>query len=771
MRNLLLILFLFQLFIFQKVNAKESTECPQNGPGLENSIFSLFSSVKNDVLGTVPKFCRKNDVATLSDQTDAGEKSLKDFVDKLKSLKNGDTDIIAIDQDNDVKVQETLFNTFKIVILKKMWNQTNKNEQYNLLTSPECYSLGLNRFLLHQYDSSTKTDPKNIKAAYEKTTSMCKAQEFKQIAPYITKDVLAEVMINLKNLFPKSFDTMVDSVCEELTGLDELIFKKDEYAEFGTAERSIKSVEDFSGWLKKLYEQMNSEEPKLSEKALANQNQSFFTQYSAADYFKAQQKEIEKIYKSKLKPGEADHPVAADNSGNLIYKNSKGKYFYKKTNELMAKEEAEIEKNKLATDSYLQKMEKVNFENEQKKLGTLYTKLSKDSKDSLVPYPDFPGYFIGKNTDGTFYYKVENLEELIAKIKKKDEMAELQHKLNIEKPQTQAYLKQQYDQQLIYQDEDLPVNGSVIKDENGIYKYNVGNNKLNLLGGMFGAYSYTSSDKSDNSSNVMSKLFYNNQPIPLPNEMSKTVTYNGKGYSFNELKTGKINSNLYDISENESSSSESEAISSPQKAKVKVKLTMPKQILNPNLLTKITQSYQSRTTDIKKYEDLTKEETANLQEYTGSGYGSLNSCLRKEACDSDQQKKITNIVTALEKIKKDSLKDENGNEQFQVLFRGTRFIPAEIKEQLDKSAQGLVLDKGFMSSTGDVNVAKGFAGLSTVGTKNLGILFIMNTRSCIGISIISNYKNEDEFLCPPGMKFNVTKKPDQENVYILDQVK
>jgi hypothetical protein len=770
MKNLLRIICLFQLFFIQKVYAKDSIECPQNGPGIENSIFSLFSTVKNDVLGTVPKFCRKNEVATLSDQTDPGEKSLKDFVEKLKSLKNGDTDIIAIDQENDVKVQETLFNTFKIVILKKMWNQTNKNEQYNLLTSPECYSLGLNRFLLHQYDSGTKTDPKNIKAAYEKTTSMCKAQEFKQIAPYITKDVLAEVMINLKNLFPKSFETMVDSVCEELTGLDELIFKKDEYAEFGTAERSIKSVEDFSGWLKKMYEQMNSEEPKLTEKALANQNQTFFTQYSAADYFKAQQKELEKVYKSKLMPGEADHPVMYDNTGYLLYKNSIGKYFTKKSNEQVVKEEADNAKNKLANESYFKKMEKVNYDNEQKKLGTLYNKLSKDAIDGLVPYPDFPGYFVGKNNDGSFYYKVENLEELTAKIKKMDEMYELKNKKDLENPQAQAYLKQQYEQQIIYEDEDLPTSGAIIKDENGMFKYNI-NNKSNFMGGLFGVYSNSSSNKTDSSSTVSNKLFYNNQPIPVPNDMWKNLTYNGKGYSLNELKTGKINSNPFGFSENDNPLNENEATTSKLKAKVKAKLTMPKQILNPTLLTKITQSYQSRTTDIKKYEDLTKEETANLKEYTGSGYGSLNSCLRKEACDSDQQKKITNIVNALEKIKKDSLKDENGNEQFQVLFRGTKFIPAEIKEQLDKSAQGLVLDKGFMSSTGDVNVAKGFAGISMIGTKSSGILFIMNTKSCIGISIISNYKNEDEFLCPPGMKFNVTKKPDQENVYILDQVK
>ena len=46
---------------------------------------------------------------------------------------------------------------------------------------------------------------------------------------------------------------------------------------------------------------------------------------------------------------------------------------------------------------------------------------------------------------------------------------------------------------------------------------------------------------------------------------------------------------------------------------------------------------------------------------------------------------------------------------------------------------------------------------------------MIKSKNCVGISSFSHFKSEDEFICPPGLKFKATKVVGT-NQYILEEV-
>jgi hypothetical protein len=46
---------------------------------------------------------------------------------------------------------------------------------------------------------------------------------------------------------------------------------------------------------------------------------------------------------------------------------------------------------------------------------------------------------------------------------------------------------------------------------------------------------------------------------------------------------------------------------------------------------------------------------------------------------------------------------------------------------------------------------------------------VIKSKSCVGISELSDSPTEDEYLCPPGMKFKI-KKSAIKNVFELEEV-
>ncbi len=156
--------------------------------------------------------------------------------------------------------------------------------------------------------------------------------------------------------------------------------------------------------------------------------------------------------------------------------------------------------------------------------------------------------------------------------------------------------------------------------------------------------------------------------------------------------------------------------------------------------------------------ELSQSEISALKNYSGYGHVGINDCLRTNICKKDDLKKIDKIVSALKKLKRSDSKNT------QLLFRGVNWLSDSDRKALDSNSQDFVLEKGFMSTSANVEISKGFANFPR------GTLFIIKTQSCVGISSLSTIEGEDEFLCPPGLKFNVKRKDPKSNIYILEEI-
>ena len=178
---------------------------------------------------------------------------------------------------------------------------------------------------------------------------------------------------------------------------------------------------------------------------------------------------------------------------------------------------------------------------------------------------------------------------------------------------------------------------------------------------------------------------------------------------------------------------------------------------------KISNLFQLQGRDKKISEILSKKEIASIKNYTSDGYDQINGCLRTSKCDSKTLDDCRNITSALVKLK--SVSARSGQN---VLFRGARNVPDFVIDKVEKAAitgSSIILDKGFLSTSGNEEVAKKFAKKSSTNS----FIYVLKSKSCVGIADISLIRGEDEFLCPAGMKFKV-EKSGTDNIYILQEV-
>lgn len=469
-------------------------------------LVSLISIVKNDVLGTVPKFCHTEKIPTLNGQNDLADKALNHFVKQLNNQNIGQNkDLVKTGTNPGSRVEDLIFQTLQITILKKIWTLSSEEKKYDLLLSDECSPLGLNRFpikakeIITDSNKSSKTDQVKQNNLFYKTKKVCQTESFNDLAPFISKDILAESLYLLKKILPNNFPIVQKEMCNMLSKTDEYFLKNDQYENYIINNHSVTSINEFSKWMENIYSEFN--------KTIMDQ---------------------------------------------------------------------QVENNLL--------------ENQNELYGLLY----ENEND-------------GGNEDN------ENMDP--------------------------------------------------------------NNQKLHTAG-----------------------------------------------------------------------------------------------ITNPLLTDTIVKTFQEGINNKKELFPKTTDEIKNLTAYTGSGYENLNTCLRKENCSDEQQKKINSIISVLNKIRLNKIANGNSND-FRFTFRGTREIPEVIYKAISSpSAKDVELDKGFLSTSADLNVAKNFSYTGTANSAlDKGLIFIIKSKNCVGISKMSGLSREDEFLCPPGLKFNVKQKEGNRKVYILEE--
>lgn len=711
-----------------------------------DAIYNLLATVKNDVLGTVPKFCREGAPQQLSEQVDSGEKELSEFVSKLKTLNSTSADTTRLNFSDEEEVQKVVFDTMKMMVLKKMWLQSSTDNQYSMIISNECESLGLNRFPLSEPSKkSEEAIESNKKLALKRAFNACQASTFYEIAPYLTKDVLAEGLLNLKNIYPKSFPRLVDSLCLDLSKNDDLIFKDDNYAEFSKGSVSINSAKEFSGWLKSIYSDISnkdSNDKKIMDqkdfisKAVEEAKESKYKEFSGNNKGASSKDSgsasafsitLSKDYQAKLKKKfdafTTDGKTAsfpeddADGYGEYSIKLINGVYIIGDSEEKL-KQEAQDKADALAAKNLALN----DFIQERKQsLEEVFEKAyAKNKKLKEVPDPEHKGFVIVKADDGSYYSRPTEKTISLVKILMKQEDK------NLKMAETQGMYKKMYENQLANKDLSNASDSIIVLGTDGLYR------KV-----------YKGADSENEShKKVLEEIGGHGKSSIVPGDSSSIIIYktgDGEYKSVDVIPTG------------------ADEYSGPF-GKVSLRN------VDFEINSYVVQKYQSKSADNSKLKNLTAKEVSEIQDYTANGYEQINKCLRKGNCPQEEKDKVNAIVSGLKKVKNSS------SNESQIFFRGTSQLPDFIQKSLDKESDSFVLDKGFMSTTGDVGIAKKFSKKYSDDGKD-SVVFIMKTKSCVGISTISHFGNgEDEFLCPPGMKFKARKKKDAQGVYILEEV-
>lgn len=227
---------------------KECLPYPSVSP---ESYLELFRLLKNDVLGTLPKFCQETNNHYLK-KTDEGEEAFDQHVIKLRANHPSlNSEKITIEF-----LEEVIFKTFHYVILKKMWHLSSYDTKYKILLSNDCQKLGINRFPLDEDDIRVKKNEESVEkesALFFKTQKICETKRLEDLAAFMSRDVMAESLLYLKDIFPVNFESVLTSLCIMLKASDELVFKNESYESYYVENFRVSSEGDFSSWLRSLY--------------------------------------------------------------------------------------------------------------------------------------------------------------------------------------------------------------------------------------------------------------------------------------------------------------------------------------------------------------------------------------------------------------------------------------------------------------------------------------------------------------------------------------
>lgn len=168
--------------------------------------------------------------------------------------------------------------------------------------------------------------------------------------------------------------------------------------------------------------------------------------------------------------------------------------------------------------------------------------------------------------------------------------------------------------------------------------------------------------------------------------------------------------------------------------------------------TKLSANFQLQGRQQTLQSLLSPDEVQSIKNYTDKSFAAYNTCLRdSKTCTDSTRWGVEKIKSALGKIKNAS---RNSNKD--IYFRGAHSLPEPVLKKIRdgiSSKTPIVLDNAFLSTSGLASISKRFAG--HFSSKDVdGIIFVIKSRNCGGIASLSPvWDEEDEFLCPPAMKF------------------
>lgn len=702
----------------------DSINC-HNRKEVEEEFEKLFSVIKNDVLGTKPKFCESYKKHTINDQVNNNSKNefdqFMELLEKIPSKRKNENPLIIKGGENTYK--STFFEVTRMMTIKKHWQHLSEADKEKVLFDASCSLSQINKLPLNS--KKTKGSVKSIN--YQGMKNICNANNIESIIKYVDKDIMAETFLNLKKLFPENYSQLTKYFCDEVMEMpDALSFNYNDNSIFNTND-VLKKSEEFSDWLINSTKEINYQ-GEYSQKI----------------------NEIGKNIKEEEEKNEASGSIGmgmvGDFNSQAMYKEIYEKN--KKGEKTLYSFAQSYEIKKLPNGQYVAKlMKNMSFSSQSQEMGKKQTEYLVNKLDSK----EFDSEFVtfqkkGKKYEFSFPEKVEknilekakeyqkNIKIGQLKMKEYDQSIEGQKKLKII---FEAYQKPEEKDDILFPYEKSPV----FINKEGKYEkesyYDINGNSYSeaiykemekaIHPKKMGEYEVIVTDDStflvkDDQNNYMSIFLMANEGYEKSNE-------NGEAYDSSKEKGDEKKENQQeDMPLNKVFSSASYALKQA-----------------------VSSQYQKTGHLVSKIDQLSAGEINAIKSYTGSAFTQMNGCLRSDNCEDELKEKVNNLKSALQKL---SSKKEA------ILYRGVRELPSDIQQKID-SNQKVILDKGFLSTSGDLLVAKGFAGN--------GKILMIKSKSCVGISSLSYYKTEDEFLCPPGLTFKA-KKLAEKNQYILEEV-
>lgn len=692
-----------------------ATNC-QNAKEAKSEMSQLMSAINNDIIGTTPRFCRASSAEALNDKINPKNNSFDVFMDGLAKIKSDKKNVIKIGSHKNNFIKQTFFETLKMITIKSHWQYQSEDNKNLLLLSDECSGRGINKIPL----SSANIKIKN--GTIEELSKVCASENLTSLVPFVSADVIAETFLNLKLMFPENYNDFTSYFCEKLSKMDESIFLNLKDRNIAQTKMNLKEVEHFSNWFKDINQNVGlvniiDDKKEAVKNSMLTENEKKRLENKLINPVFSE--EIQKYYKQEYEAQELakTNGVAPKNIGNFEYKiNSKG-YYIKKEKPMTAKEKEAVRES-------INKM----FGSKDPSIGAkITTDNYKKSLESLVKHPERLDYKIHySDGKGSFEADSDKFEEILSALKDSEEFGNYAQSEFDKSKEGQKLLKNNYEAYQNLEDKDDSIypgkESSVILNKDGTYSKKEASHIKD-----------TNKHFYESIKEVMTPLKYKGVDI-IPDGKPNTFFVKKEDGSVTFLELDKYSD-----------------VGLVQKM--------------------ISFNYQNKTASLDNYIKLTKEEMKSLKDYTGASYAEINSCLRSKDCTTEQQVKITKIKNSLDKLK------VNGkNAKPQILYRGVGELPESVVANLNNKDKAFALDPGFMSSTGNYSVAKMFSGTFKLESEeskqpedNKSTMFILKTKSCIGISAISHYEAEDEFLCPPGLKFK-SKKIEGKNAYVLEEV-
>ena len=689
------------------------TNC-QNGKEIEEEFSKLFKVIKSDILGEKPKFCEAYKKHTLNKQINEQSNEFDKFMKMLSSLpanNKSERNPLSLEEMDHERI---FFEVAKMVAIKKHWSFVNEAERDELYLKESCAQSQINKFPLTEQKYKSQYEGKDFKPNFM-VESLCEAKSIDDILVSLDKDIVAETFLNLKQMFPRDYSKFTDYFCLKVMEKPNALSLNFNSNSIKNTKDLIVSSENFAQWMKDSFRTIASKEERAKNlELIRSASTKTVMQDQGKGLSTGLQEKYKNIYEQK-KPNEK--AIDPSNPDFEIVKNSKNMYVAKKISDEASKKFIEkIEKS--SNEVFFKYIESIKNKEAQISNVTFITKgkkiefkIDKDKEDALLA--SIESSFEGANKTKAFTKKYHDSIE------------------------GQIFLEQIYKEYMNPADKD----DMLYPGENPIF--------INAQG------KYEKKEEPYLSAEVFKKEYDKYAAYINPLKVGKYEVIAGQNGSFYVKKENGeyITTFLKEI--DKSGNLSSEAYEPDEEDEHSIGYKDPKVVRD--LREALSTNYQKSNKILQKMTKLSSDELAAIRLYTGNEYQSINSCLRKDDCADTLEAKAKNLKSALSQL---SEKDKT-----QVLYRGVSRLPDDLLEKLNKNEK-IVVDKGFMSTSGDLEVASNFASMHK---EEKGIILMLKTRSCVGISALSFFQGEDEFLCPPGLRFQAKRIKDT-NQYVLEEV-